>query len=180
MADAPKYVRLTNRLSGRTCVDLNSGWSISGLDVVEVPERKASPNAHRFIREKLNRGILEPASRAEYEEVQEAAEESRERFSDRLEALSSLGIAPASLGFAVHQEGTVQRLAQQRRAKIEEKRSKTSDEEDEISPEEADDYNDLKVDQLRSLLQDRELPTEGNKADLVARLEESDEDAAEG
>lgn len=177
MADTPKYVRLTNRLSGRTCVDLQSGWSISGLDVVEVPDRKKSPNAHRFIRDKLNRGVLEPASRAEFEEVEEASEESRERFAQRLQGLSSLGIRPASLGFAVHQEGEVQKAAQDRRASIEAKRAQTSDEEDEVDPDEVENYDDLKVPQLRSLLQDRELPTDGTKAELVARLEESDEES---
>lgn len=43
-----------------------------------------------------------------------------------------------------------------------------------------EDYNDWKVDQLRAELKGRQLPADGNKADLVARLEADDEAAEEG
>lgn len=44
------------------------------------------------------------------------------------------------------------------------------------------DYNALKVPELKKLLTDRSLPVSGNKADLIARLQENDKkpDAAAG
>jgi len=36
------------------------------------------------------------------------------------------------------------------------------------------DYASLKVPELKKLLTDRKLPTTGNKADLIARLQEND------
>jgi ABC-type proline/glycine betaine transport system substrate-binding protein len=36
------------------------------------------------------------------------------------------------------------------------------------------DYNALKVPELKKLLTDRSLPVSGNKADLIARLQEND------
>lgn len=37
------------------------------------------------------------------------------------------------------------------------------------------DYSTLKVPELRKILQERSLPATGNKADLVARLQENDQ-----
>lgn len=39
-------------------------------------------------------------------------------------------------------------------------------------------YSSLKVPELRKILQERSLPTTGNKADLVARLQEDDKTKA--
>lgn len=64
-----KYVRLADRLANGCCVDISSGWSIAGLDVVEVPTENTV--AQEFVRINLQRGVLEPASRAEFEEVME-------------------------------------------------------------------------------------------------------------
>lgn len=36
------------------------------------------------------------------------------------------------------------------------------------------DYNSMKVPELKKLLQERSLPASGNKADLIARLQEND------
>ncbi|RFU28065.1 hypothetical protein B7463_g8271, partial [Scytalidium lignicola] len=41
------------------------------------------------------------------------------------------------------------------------------------------DYSQLKVPDLKKLLQERSLPTSGNKADLIARLQENDKKPAE-
>lgn len=69
MANDPKYVRLSNRLSYGMQADVDgSGWSISGLDVKEFP---SSDGAARYVRKMLRDGKLEPASRAEFDEVQE-------------------------------------------------------------------------------------------------------------
>jgi len=42
------------------------------------------------------------------------------------------------------------------------------------------DYNSLKVPELKKLLQDRSLPISGNKADLIARLQENDKKSSGG
>jgi SAP domain-containing ribonucleoprotein len=42
------------------------------------------------------------------------------------------------------------------------------------------DYNSQKVPELKKLLQDRSLPISGNKADLIARLQEHDKKASGG
>lgn len=161
------------------------------MDVVEVPDKKKSPNAHRFIRDKLNRGVLEPASKAEYEEVQEAFEESRAAFNERLEDLAALGVEPTRMGFAIHQEGAVQTRARVRRERLQ-KNSKSEAERDyeldrerraRISgnaPEEEsdEDYESWKNDRLREELDEREIEYSGNpkKAEMAALLEADDEE----
>lgn len=42
------------------------------------------------------------------------------------------------------------------------------------------DYNSLKVTELKKALQDRSLAVSGNKAELVARLQEDDNNKANG
>lgn len=84
MANDPSYVRLANRLSLQTIADISefgSGWSISGLDVKEFPE---DTEAARYVRLKVGQGVLETASRAEFEEVQDDEEAASvvARFSD--------------------------------------------------------------------------------------------------
>lgn len=60
----PKYVRLTNRLSTGLIVDMDSGWSISGRDVQPFPE---DADQARYVKGRLNQGVLEPASEEEYD-----------------------------------------------------------------------------------------------------------------
>lgn len=67
MAD-PKYVRLSDRLSRGMLVDVESHWSIAGLDVVEFPQDE--PGAAQYVRDALRRGLLEEAGKAEFEEIQ--------------------------------------------------------------------------------------------------------------
>jgi len=70
MASTPKYVRLNDRLSQQVVADLDSGWSIAGLDVKEVPSMEGAPAHVRIIKRYVQQGILEPAGRAEFDEVQ--------------------------------------------------------------------------------------------------------------
>lgn len=72
MATDPKYVRLTSRLARSILADVQgrSGWSISGYNVVPFPDSNENAAAVRFVRKNLASGKLEPASQAEYEEVQ--------------------------------------------------------------------------------------------------------------
>lgn len=69
MSSGQKYVRLADRLARGCQVDINSGWSIAGLDVVEYPDEGTL--AETFVKTALSRGVLEYASRAEFDEVME-------------------------------------------------------------------------------------------------------------
>jgi hypothetical protein len=68
MAD-PKYVRLADHLTRGMRADLNSGFSIAGFDVVEMPDKEEEPEQYKFVRSEIASGRLEQASKAEYEEV---------------------------------------------------------------------------------------------------------------
>lgn len=68
MGNDPQYVRLVDRMARSTQVDLNSGWSIAGLDVRPFPEDD-EPAAQKYVREAIRRGTIEGCSQAEYEEV---------------------------------------------------------------------------------------------------------------
>lgn len=67
MASDPSYVRLAERVSGGMCVDLTSGWGVSGEDVRKFP--KDDQYASEFARTKLRAGILEEAGKAEWDAV---------------------------------------------------------------------------------------------------------------
>lgn len=112
MANDPGYVRLANRLTQGMVADVGgSGWSISGFDVLPFP--KDSDAAARFVRHELRDGKLEPAGKAEYEEVQ-----------DSHKAVSSLS----------HQEAQVQDAARRENAKLVDAR--------EADAQAGDDYED--------------------------------------
>lgn len=66
MANNPSYVRLSDRMVHGLVVDMESGWSISGFDVKEFPEDREQA---RFVKQRLNSGVLERASEAEYDEA---------------------------------------------------------------------------------------------------------------
>lgn len=69
MANDPKYVRLAEHLTRGMRADLNSGFSIAGYDVVEMPDKDEEPERYKFVKGELNVGRMEAASKAEYEEV---------------------------------------------------------------------------------------------------------------
>lgn len=103
MADDPKFVRLHNRLARGCQVDLSSGFSIAGLDIVPFPKDTYQAE---YVRDALRRGVLEAASDAEVG-----------AFRDReLDYAARTGVpqdAPR------HQEGRVQELAAVDREQIE-------------------------------------------------------------
>ena len=108
--DDPQYVRLANRLSRGILADVvGSGWSISGLDVKKFP---TGTNAARFVRHALRDGKLEPAGKAEFEEVQ-----------SEVDALNDV----------THQEAKVMGAALEGHARLSE--SRASAEEDDESTE---------------------------------------------
>jgi hypothetical protein len=70
----PKFVRLCNRLTRGMMADVqHSGWSIAGMDVKPFPDAK-NKAAVKYVRKALKEGYLEPASRAEYDEIREISE----------------------------------------------------------------------------------------------------------
>jgi hypothetical protein len=106
----PPYVRLANRLSRTILADIgaagSSGWSISGLDVKPFPKED---KAARFVRHELRDGKLEPAGKAEFEEVQ-----------DTHKAVQAVS----------HQEAKVQRAALEANAKLVGAREDAAEEDD--------------------------------------------------
>lgn len=68
MAD-PKFVRLADHLTRGMRADLNSGFSIAGLDVVAMPDPDEEPEQYAYVKGEINTGRLESASQAEYDEV---------------------------------------------------------------------------------------------------------------
>lgn len=128
MADDPKYVRLATRLSkGMVCDVQGSGWSISGLDVRQFPKDTV---AARFVRAKLNAGVLEHASKSEWDEAHDSSleEEVLSQNPDYKEKASAV------------QEGRVQRAAREATAKLAERQSADADaEEEELRELEAED-----------------------------------------
>lgn len=68
MAD-PKYVRLADHLTRGMRADLDSGFSIAGFDVVEMPDKDEEPDRYRFVKGEIAVGRMEGASKAEYDEV---------------------------------------------------------------------------------------------------------------
>lgn len=68
----PEYVRLADHMVHGLVVDMETGWSISGYDVVPYPEEA---DQGKFVRQKINAGIVEPATAAEYEAAHPAEDE---------------------------------------------------------------------------------------------------------
>lgn len=116
MPNDPQYVRLTNRLGLQMVADVTggSGWSISGLDVKEFPDDE---DEAAYVRVQLGRGVLEPATKAEYEEVHDEDDVSEvvARYTD-----------PS--GKKPWQEAEVQAASRKRRVAIEESRELSEDE----------------------------------------------------
>lgn len=122
-SEDPKFVRLSNRLTrGMISDTMESGWSISGLDVKPFPDAKRKAAA-KFVRKQINAGNLEACSRAEYDDVQEQA--------------ASLATNEDSMV----QEGNFQKAAAQAAANVEAIRAGAGDstDDDEEEAEEPDD-----------------------------------------
>lgn len=105
--ETPNFVRLANRLTSGMVTDMESGWSIAGLDVRTVPDKKKDPAARRFIRKALLDGRLEPASQAEWDEVHETSQ---------LEDEALMGRPQAGVGGI--QEAHVRRAAEEGSSRI--------------------------------------------------------------
>lgn len=163
MAD-PKYVRLRGELQGRCIADIagGSGWSISGLDVKEVP---AGGPARAFVRAQLAAGTLVEASDQSFQNVQD------------VHAESPTGAGPDPEAPPVHiQEGQVQAHAEQRRQELIDAESEEEEGDEEADEEEGDEYDDLSLEDLRTEAGNRGLSKSGTKSELITRLREDDEE----
>lgn len=112
----PKYVRLADHLTRGMRADLNSGFSIAGYDVVEMPNKDDEPEKYKFVKGELNVGRMEAASKAEYEEVHP-------------DLYDSLGIAverpTLTVQAAAPQETQIQAAAQKAGRKVRQGRATT-------------------------------------------------------
>lgn len=114
MANDPQFVRLVDRMARSTQVDLNSGWSIAGLDVKEFPEDEL---AQDYVRSAIRRGTLEPCGQSEYDAVND----------HDLDFLGKAGITVKEVEIEGHfQEGHIAALAEDTRHRIESSRGLTS------------------------------------------------------
>lgn len=64
-----QYVRLADHLTRGMRADLNSGFSISGYNVVEMPDKDDEPDQYKYVKGEISAGRLEIASKAEYDET---------------------------------------------------------------------------------------------------------------
>jgi len=168
MPSDPNYVRITNRLSFGVVADIAGGsrWSISGNDVKEFPKDKT---AKRFVRKMIANGRLEPASKSEYEEVQE----NRRTMAASVPQRSS---SSEERHTPIQEQAIRDKARELREQGSKSEPSEDSESDDEESDDEDRSYEDMKVDDLRQMLLERGLPTTGKKDELIARLEEDDED----
>lgn len=177
MAKDPKYVRLPDRLVGGIVADVlgNSDWSIGGNDVRKFPEDDEF--AAEFVRSQLRNGNLEPASKAEWEELHPESSEDDQNARAFVEAVNRAVQGPQI------QEAHIQRSARAARQRLQAARSEEDGEtvpDDEVdtaggaqSP--GSDYSNLPKRQLVQLAGDRGLSTDGNVSDLRERLLQDDE-----
>jgi hypothetical protein len=108
VANDPQFVRLNDNLAdhGSLADVTGSGWSIGGMDVQEFPDEEV---AAAYVRGKLRLGVLEPASRAEYDEAHPEEE--------------PIEIERKQIVEIPHQEGRLHREVQQGRRRMQEARS---------------------------------------------------------
>lgn len=145
-------------------VEGGSGWSISGMDVKEVPAEDEP--GYNFVRTAIIQGRLEEATEDEFNAVQEAhAEVSR---------LHPVAFAPGETPPPWNEPALITTSARLRKRLIQ---GRLSGEFPTTTTEE--DYGDLSHDELKSRAQARGLATSGTKADLQQRLEEHDRTTAD-
>lgn len=127
------------------CVDRETQWSISGMDVKPFPESK--PQA-RFVRRKLNAGVLEAASAAEHEEAHpesygEDDDEGRQQADSFMEALRAASMRGGS------QEHKLRERETARTAAMRETRRRAKLEEEGIDPDDSDSLDEASYESTR-------------------------------
>lgn len=129
MATNPNFVRLARRLTHGMVADLDSGWSIAGLDVRKFPSDDKA--ARKFVKKALADGRLEVASQVEWDEVHDTDDFQDEAHNTRA--------TPPTVGM---QEAQIRRKADERRAAIEESRTAAEAEADAEDDEDDSDDDD--------------------------------------
>jgi hypothetical protein len=125
MAD-PKFVRLADHMVHGLLVDMESGWKISGYDVKEFPENSEQA---RFVKRNIQQGKLEPAGKAEFDEIhpEDDSEENAEatKFAAAVQAASS----KKNAGVQEHeiQQKVAERQAAVRKARAQAKREERNE-----------------------------------------------------
>lgn len=104
-----KFVRLREDLARGGRYDLQSGWGISGYDVKEMPDEETEPRAFAYVTGEIRAGRIEPASRAEYDEVHP-------------DLAADLGFTTNKDGTKPFQERAVQQAARRGHTKVRAKR----------------------------------------------------------
>lgn len=128
----PTYVRLAKRLERGIVADLDSGWSIAGLDVRKTPDKSENGSAFKFVKKALADGRLEGASKAEWEEVHDTEDIEREALEGRPRP-----------GIVNSQEAHIQREAERKRKKLSEGRDKKKGKKGKKSRAEVEEDDDL-------------------------------------
>jgi hypothetical protein len=161
----PSYVRLAvaRQLTMVADVTGGTGWAISGADVKPFPK---DPAEQEYVKGLVRQGVLEPCSKAEYEEVQEANEETFATEAERQEA--------AAAATAKRQQAAAEASAEEEPVEEEPPPPNTGASGGGLPPSEAeeagDDLDGLTVPELRQRLKDADQPTSGNKEELLERL----------
>jgi hypothetical protein len=161
----PKYVRLPDELYLGIVADINSGWKISGLEVKETPSDENDP-AFKFVRTALRAGRIEPASREEFEFLQNHYAEVTDMT------------APVAAGEAQgtwNEPAIAKKMRDDRRELV---RLRNADharrQGDENEDGEESEYSGWTDRKLKEEAKRRDLDTSGERSDLIARLEASD------
>ena len=124
-------------------------------------------------------GKSSPCKTQAQDEATEEAEGSGEQVVDSVE--TNDGKEGAAQGDEVAVDEIVVELQEDAKEQVEENppQDKVAEEEQQADDEEAPDYSQLKVPELKKLLSERGLQEKGRKADLIKRLEEADAAAPE-
>lgn len=162
----PQFVRLPDELYLGIVADLETGWSIAGLDIKPSPTDESSPE-YKFVQTALRQGKLEPASQGEWDFLQEHHERVID-LATPVAAGEALGTwnEPAMQSTMRDDRKQLVKLRNEDHAR----RSGETEDDDEPSSEYAA-YSNQK---LKEELKRRGLETTGTKGELRGRLEEDD------
>lgn len=119
----PKYVRLADHMVHGLVVDPETQWSISGYDVKPWPDDK---EAARFVKKKINQGVLEGAAQAEFDEAHPEGEGDPSEHVD--EAAAFVNAVREVQGRVTEPEHLVQKRIAEHASRIKQARSDNTDE----------------------------------------------------
>lgn len=160
----PKFVRLPAEgdvlpVGIYADVQGGSGWSISGLDVQEVPA-KDDP-AYKFVKSGLNSGRLEEATQAEFDAVQ--------KHNADLAKLHPVKV-PEGETPPPWNEPAIAATAKRARAKLVSQRNGNGTDDD---GDDDDPYSSMSKEELQAHAASQGLDTSGTKSEIKARLQEA-------